>query len=116
MISLRIGSQHTARFQVRSGCLLYGAANGVKWGFGRNAETRAIYRFRVIGVVHGNHIWCSARRLAMIAYAVRERTLCGRPTESGTKTLVAALAGHSRIRPWRKRSHPGRAEVGSAGP
>jgi len=92
MISLRIGSQHTARFQVRSGCLLYGAANGVKWGFGRNAETRAIYRFRVIGVVHGT-IWCSARRLAMIAYAVRERTLCGRPTESGTKTLVAALAG-----------------------
>jgi len=40
----------------------------------------------------------------MIAYAVGEKTLCGRPTESRTKALVATPAGHSRIHTRRKRA------------
>src|SRR5437016_14463475 len=40
----------------------------------------------------------------MIAYAVGEKTVCGRPMESGTKALVATPAGHSRIHTRRKRA------------
>lgn len=40
----------------------------------------------------------------MIAYAVGEKTVCGRPMESGTKALVATPAGHSRIHTRCKRA------------
>src|SRR5438067_4189372 len=40
----------------------------------------------------------------MIAYAVAEKTVCGRPMESGTKALVATPAGHSRIHTRCKRA------------
>src|SRR5438105_4566775 len=40
----------------------------------------------------------------MIAYAVGEKTVCGRPMESGTKALVATPAGHCRIHTRCKRA------------
>ena len=92
MISLSIGSQHTARFRCAVAVCFTVQRTGSS-GALAGMPKRGQYTDFGLLVVHGNHIWCSARRLAMIAYAVRERTLCGRPTESGTKTLVAALAG-----------------------